>query len=159
MQCSSFHDIFLTTIPYHPILIHSCELQIVSIGIVIVLISHHPVPPKRSAFSSPLPIWRYYHAFRTFSTVSKLSSPEARRLGDPVEPLRQFADIYSDSYCRNRDLGWLRFMARTCRTTSSRAIPSTANSDSSFNIMTGFVVDTKSIRRSTESLCSSAVLT
>ena len=50
----------------------SGELQIVSIEIIIVLISRHPVPPKRSPLSFPVLMWRYYHAFRTSSTASTL---------------------------------------------------------------------------------------
>jgi hypothetical protein len=41
-----------------------------SLGIIIVLISRHPAPSKRSPLCFPLLIWRYYHAFRTFSTAS-----------------------------------------------------------------------------------------
>lgn len=72
MQCSSFHDIFLTTIPFHPIRLHSRKLQSVSIGIIIVLISRRlsPLLTKRSLCVPRPSIWRYYHAFRTFSTAS-----------------------------------------------------------------------------------------
>jgi len=48
----------------------SRNLQTVSTGIIILPISRHPVPPKRSPLSFPLLIWRYYQAFRIVSTAS-----------------------------------------------------------------------------------------
>ena len=41
-----------------------------ALGIIIIFVSRHPVPPKRSPLCFLLLIWRYYHASRTFSTDS-----------------------------------------------------------------------------------------
>ena len=43
-----------------------------ALRIIKFFVSRHPVPPKRSPLSLPLLIWRFYHAFKTFSTASTM---------------------------------------------------------------------------------------
>ena len=45
-------------------------------------------PPKRSPLSFPLLIWRYYHAFKTFSTASTRKASGGRRPSAAVSFVR-----------------------------------------------------------------------
>jgi len=67
---SYFDDLLPAAIPIHLIGMRSRKLQTVSMTIIILFVSRHPVLPKRSPLSFPLLIWRFYHAFKTFSTAS-----------------------------------------------------------------------------------------
>jgi hypothetical protein len=57
------------------------------LGIIKILISRHPVLPKRSPLSLPLPIWQFYHIFKTFSTASTPRITGSKKQSEERVPL------------------------------------------------------------------------
>jgi len=78
LSSSSGQDLFVKVYRYE-----------LGLGIIILFVSRHIAPflTKRSLGILPMSIWRYYHAFKIFSTGSTYGPAGAGFFGDPLQPM------------------------------------------------------------------------